>query len=189
MVENVLSNISELRQLVKAVIILSVTVMLTVLTGCTNRDNIEMKSELKTESDIYQESEDIDKLDIGKRIEERSQLSIEDALQGMWIEENGTIVRFTDEYFMQGEKLEHAFRFEMKEKTENELQMSLFGVEGFMIRDRNLFELNVVMDETRTQMIMRKDIGGSEYVYYMVYLDAEGIELSPFDTLFLNNGN
>jgi hypothetical protein len=148
-----------------------------------------MKSELETENNAYEEKVVADEREISKQIDIRSQMPIEDALQGMWIEENGTIVRFTDEHFMQGEELEHIFRFEMIEKTENELQMSLFGVEGFMIRDRNLFELNVVMDETRTQMIMRKDIGGSEYVYYMVYLDAEGIELSPFDTLFLNNGN
>jgi hypothetical protein len=171
---------------IKIILIMSIMTALVVLAGCTNRDGAESENVPGKENNAYQEQTDIDELVLHERIEKRRHLSVDEALKGMWIEENGTIIRFTDEHFMQGEELEHVFSYEMKEKMENEMHMSLYGVEGFMVKDRNMFELNVVMDETRSQMILQKDIGGKVYVYHLVYLDVDGVKLSSFGTQFFS---
>lgn len=169
----------------KAILMICISSIIMILPSCTYQDRPD--NGVETDNAEFQEPADIDENELRERIEERRTLSVEDALQGMWIEEDGTIVRFTDEYFMQGEELEHVFSYKITEETENELHMTLYGVEGFMVKGRNLFNINVVMDETRTQMIVRKYIGGMSYVYHMVSLDADGVKLSDFDTSFFGD--
>jgi hypothetical protein len=144
------------------------------LSGCNTQNSAK---------NVFLENE----FEIENQTVDRSQLSVEEALNGFWIEENETVIRFKDAYFIQGEALEHVFRYEVKETGKNELNLNLFGVEGFMVKDHNLFNLYLVLDETRTQMIMQKDIGGRSFVYHMVYLDADGVESSYFDTPFFSD--
>jgi|LGOV01.1.fsa_nt_gb hypothetical protein len=145
-----------------------------ILPGCNKQDSAK-KDFLGNEFEIE------------NQIVERSQLLIEEVLNGLWIDENETVIKFEDTYFIQGKNLEHIFRYEIKETEENELYLTLYGVEGFMVKDRNLFNLHVILDKTRTQMIMKKDIGGSLFVYHMVYLGTDGVKSSYFDTPFFRD--
>ena len=151
-----------------------IAIIMMILPGC-NKQKSDNKDFLEKEFEIE------------NQIMERSQLSVEEALNGLWIEENETVIRFNEPYFMQGEDLKHVFRYEIKETEENELYLTLYGVEGFMVKDRNLFNLHVIIDKSRTQMIMQKTIGGSLFVYHMVYLDTDGVKLSYFDTPFFRD--
>lgn len=133
----------------------------------------------------YEELKDPLLLESKQRRIDRKEKSIGEAFKGTWIDEAGSLIKFDENYLYQGSQYEYIFDYKIDKIDDNMLDISIYGVEGIFVKERELSNINIKMDETKTCMVMEKTMaGGATYIDKFVYVDGDDITLGSFDEYF-----
>lgn len=132
----------------------------------------------------------IDKEEANKikiKIINRKNLSLQKALEGHWIDSEGNGLHFENGRLFQGEN-EFRYRINSIDKNENSIHISVFGLKGFLVKGKKLFDLSINLDNTRNNLKLKKDmIGGYTYKYNMIYVDEQNNKIGTFESNFFIN--
>jgi hypothetical protein len=137
---------------------------------------------LYEESNII-ETEVDDLVDINLIKKGRQQKTLTDALKGTWVDQNNSIIKFDSEFLYQGENNEHKFEYVVNKESSKTATLVFYGTEGFLIEDKELFEYEIVLDNTNSYIKLNKSIGGQVYQYKLIYID-NGLILGSLDSHF-----
>jgi len=137
---------------------------------------------------LYVESNSIetevdDLVNINLIKERRQEKTLTDALKGTWVDQSNSIIKFDDEYLYQGENNEHKFEYVVNKESSKTATLVFYGTEGFLIDDKELFEYEIVLDNTNSYIKLNKSIGGQVYQYKLIYID-NGLILGSLDSHF-----
>ncbi len=137
---------------------------------------------------LYVESNSIetevdDLVNINLIKERRQEKTLTDALKGTWVDQSNSIIKFDDEYLYQGENNEHKFKYVINKDSSKTATLVFYGTEGFLIDDKELFEYEIVLDNTNSYIKLNKSIGGQVYQYKLIYID-NGLILGSLDSHF-----
>jgi hypothetical protein len=117
----------------------------------------------------------------------RTKLPLQKALEGYWVNSEGSSIFFKNERLYQGE---YVFRYHINsiDKNKNYIHISVFGLKGFLIKDKKLFDIHIIMDDTKSNLKLKKIMGGGyTYNYNMIYIDDDNYKLGTFKSSFFNN--
>jgi len=119
-----------------------------------------------------------------RRISRRDKLIIK-ALQGIWLSENDSTIKFDKNNFKQGNQYEYVFRYDIDKIYDNNLDISIYGIKGLFVKGEKLSNYYIKMDPTKTHMIMKTIMaGGMTYYDRLVYVDQDNLRLGTFDSYF-----
>lgn len=115
----------------------------------------------------------------------REKLSLTKALEGIWLSEKGLEIKFIDNKLYQGNGFEYSFRYDIEEALEDTLKISIYGTDGMFVNEKNLANMDIIFDQTKSHMKMKKTMAGG-MIYYdkLIYVNGEGDKLGNFDNLF-----
>ncbi|MDY0236551.1 MAG: hypothetical protein RBR71_11000 [Gudongella sp.] len=137
------------------------------------------------ENSNYEELRDSLLLNTKQRSLNRKEKTMSEALMGTWLSEDDTELKFDKDYLYQGGQYEHKFNYNIDKSSDNDLEITVYGIKGVFIKGSELSKLELKMDETKTCMIMKKTMaGGMTYHSKLIYVDEDSIRLGAFDTYF-----
>ena len=114
---------------------------------------------------------------------QRQEKTLNDTLKGNWIDQNNSIIKFDGEFLYQGENNEHKFKYLINKESSKTATLVFYGTKGFLIDDKELFEYEIVLDNTNSYIKLNKSIGGQVYQYKLIYVD-NGLILGSLDSHF-----
>lgn len=115
----------------------------------------------------------------------RKEKKTDDALQGVWLSENGSKIKFDKDCLYQGTQYEYLFKYNIEKIYNYNIDISIYGIKGIFIEGRELSSLSIKMDETKSYMVVEKTMtGGIIYHDNYVHVDKEGFALGSFDSYF-----
>ena len=133
----------------------------------------------------YEELKDSLLLDTKQKKLNRKEITTSEALQGLWLSENGTEMLFDKNYLYQGGQYEYKFKYDIDKTYDNNLNISIYGTKGNFVKGKKLSKIDIKMDETKTCMVIKKTMaGGNIYNERFIYVDANNIKLGTFDSYF-----
>ena len=125
-----------------------------------------------------------DKLRIQIIQENRSNMGIIDALVGVWMRRDGSKLKFTENILYQGNNFEYEFEYRISDISEDTIQLSVYGMEGILLKDKKLSNMTLRFDPTKSHMITNKNmVGGMTYKDKLILVDEE-FQIGNFDDLF-----
>lgn len=132
----------------------------------------------------YEELKDPILLEAKQRRIDRKEKTASEALKGTWANESESLIKFDESYLYQGSQYEYIFDYKIK-KTDDNLDISIYGERGIFAKERELSIIDIKMDETKTCMVMQKIMtGGSTYNDKFIYIDGDDTALGSFDEYF-----
>jgi len=117
---------------------------------------------------------------------QRQEKTLNDALKGNWIDQNNSIINFDGEFLYQCGNNEHKFKYVINEISSNKATLVFYGTEGFLIDDKELFEYEIVLDNTNSYIKLDKSIGSQVYQYKLIFVDNDLILGSLDSSFFLD---
>lgn len=112
----------------------------------------------------------------------RRNLSLQKALEGYWIDSKGNGLHFKDGRLYQG-GYEFRYLINSIDRKENYIHISVFGVKGFFVKGKKLFDMHIAIDDTKNNLKLKKEmIGGCTYNYNMIYVDDENYKLGAYES-------
>ncbi|MDW7669261.1 MAG: hypothetical protein SCJ93_10585 [Bacillota bacterium] len=140
---------------------------------------------------LYEESNSIeievdDLVNINFIKKQRQEKTLKDALKGTWVDQNNSIIKFDGEFLYQGENNEHKFKYVINKDSSKTATLVFYGTEGFFIDDKELFEYEIVLDNSNSYIKLNKSIGNQVYQYKLIYVD-NGLLLGSLNSSFFIN--
>lgn len=141
----------------------------------------------KLDYDEILEKEIEEIIEIGKK--SREELPISEAIKGFWIKDNQEEFSLTSEYLIQGT---YKFPYKIKETGSNYIYLTAFEESKSSSKEKELFELYLEVDSTRSNMRLKKIINqlwSSPLVYEenAIYINDDNHMLGSFDSSFFND--
>lgn len=152
----------------------------------TNIENIYENIDLK-------ENIDKNKKKAQLRKDKRKDLPTDNSLIGKWKYDNGTVIaEFTDNeivHFTKNNdqwKESRRFKYEINSSTDDQVHLTAYSKKGLIFKGQKLFQMYILIDDTNTNIILKKEMEGSimNYENKLIYVDDEGFELGNFDSFF-----
>lgn len=153
-----------------------------------------------TDKDIYdridylynnieaQDIEDKNLIDINQRRRIRKSKSILEALQGTWISEDDSLLRFEDSYLKQGKDSDFIFKYIIEDTGDDYIDIRAYGSQDILLEGKELFRLNIMLDDENAHMLVRKTMtGGITYYDKYIFIEDDGLRLGEFDSPFFFN--
>ncbi|WP_026476582.1 hypothetical protein [Alkaliphilus transvaalensis] len=118
----------------------------------------------------------------------RSNMPMDIAIYGSWVTTDDEMLTFDETYLYQGS---HKFKYVITEELENGLIISVYGIRGFLIKERKLFNLYLIFDETKNNVQLMKtfyQMGSTDlvYKYNMVLKDENNNLLGKYHSAFFS---
>ena len=133
----------------------------------------------------YKIVKDDNLLDIKQKRLNREEKIVSEGLRGTWIGETATKIKFDKNYLYQGSQYKYIFEYSIDKINDSNLDVSVYGMEGVFIKEKELFISNIKMDETKTCMVIKKTMsGGTSFHENFIYVDGDDISLGAFDEYF-----
>lgn len=130
-----------------------------------------------------EEIEDENLMDTKQRQSVRNSKSVLEALQGTWLGEDKSTLKFDSIYLTQGDKFE--FNYTIEDINDNYIDIRAYGNKGILTKGEELFSLNIIMDYENTRMLVKKTMfGGLIYYERYIYVDNGGTKVGTFDSHF-----
>lgn len=115
----------------------------------------------------------------------RKELSLTKALEGRWLSEKGLEIKFIDNKLYQGNDFEYSFKYDIDESLEDSLKISIYAMGGIFTNGKNLANMDISFDETKSHIkIKKKMAGGMIYYDKLIHVDEKDNKLGNFDSLF-----
>lgn len=140
------------------------------------------------EATDYEEVENQLIVEIEERVSNRFELPLDESLRGTWLSIDGLKIVFGDK-LIQGEQTKYSFDYEINSMDDSNLNITVYGQEGFFLGGRELSTIEITMDSTKSLMRMKRTMtSGRIYQDKLIYVDEEGIALGFFDSYFFFDG-
>lgn len=128
-------------------------------------------------------------IDIKGRQANRAELPLEESIKGSWVSIDGSIIKFEGDILTQGDQTKNNFGYSIDSINNNQMEITVFGLEGIFLGARDLSTLEIMLDPTNSLMKMRRTmIGGRVSDDKLIYVDNDGLELGFFDSYFFFEG-
>lgn len=124
-------------------------------------------------------------LNIKQRRSSRKEKPLAEALNGIWVNENESRIKFVNNHLKQGQQYKYVFKYVVDKAYDDALEVSIYGINGFFIEGKKLSNNYIIMNSTKTQMVMKTQMVG-DITYYdkYIYIDEDGLRLGSFDSFF-----
>lgn len=127
-------------------------------------------------------------VEINHRISNRIELPLDEGLKGTWLSIEGSNVTF-DNKLIQGDQTKYRFDYKINSINESNLNITVYGEEGFFLGGKELSTMEITMDSTKSLMKMKRIMtGGKTYYDKLIYVDEDGLPLGFFDSYFFYEG-
>lgn len=112
--------------------------------------------------------------------ENRRSLSLQEALEGYWIDQRGNALQFKDGRLYQEEN-EFTCFIKSTDNDKNHMHISVSGAKGLLIGGKKLFDMYITFDDNRNNLKLEKVmVGGYTYTYNMIYIDEQNYKIGTF---------